>query len=115
MIINKVAGNFTVSRIGLDMAEIIRNSFMKVSAMSYSLQFTFLASDHLYNIFRFTTILCMILYFLPLLIRLTIFPCDFASKAQYTHPVPHGKEPFSFNCSDISKLFADSDVSVCGG
>ena len=51
MIIDKVAGNLTVPRIGLDMAEIV--PFMKFSAMSYSLQFTFLANDHIYNIFRF--------------------------------------------------------------
>ena len=55
MIIDKVVGNLTVPRIGLDMAEIVRNPFMKFSAMSYPLQFTFLASDHIYNIFRFTT------------------------------------------------------------
>ena len=55
VIIDKVSGNLTVPRIGLDLAEIVYNPFMKFRAMSYSFQFTFLANDHIYNIFRLTT------------------------------------------------------------
>ena len=115
VIIDKVASNLTVPHIGLDMAEIVHSPFMNFSVVSYSLQFTFLASDHIYNIFRFTTYVLPDLVLSPLLILLTIFPCDFASKAQYRHSFPHGKQTFSFKSSDISKLFAGSDVSVSGG